>query len=81
MTTLHLMTQSGQPAGSTRQSCEKCGLMLVGRPSWFWRRHTYTNKPDDYRYWPAGAANVPDELAPCTPIAPAPGPTEGDSDA
>jgi hypothetical protein len=65
MTTLHLMTQRDQPYGSVRICCEYCGLMLVARPDSFWRKHAYTDNPDDWRFWPAGSANVPDELIPC----------------
>jgi hypothetical protein len=67
MTTLHLMTQRDQPYGSVRKCCERCGLMMVARPDSFWRQHAWTDVPGDYRHWPAGSANVPDELVPCTP--------------
>lgn len=64
-TTLHLMTQRDQPYGSVRKCCERCGVMLVGRPDSFWEKHAYTDNPDDWRSWPAGSANVPYELIPC----------------
>lgn len=67
MTTLHLMTQRGQPYGSQRKCCEYCGLMLVARPDSFWRLHTWTDEPEQFKHWPAGSANVPDELVPCWP--------------
>lgn len=63
--TLHLMTQDGQPYGSERRCCERCGLMLVNRPDSFWRDHTWTDQPKQYRRWEAGTANVPHELTPC----------------
>jgi hypothetical protein len=64
-TTLHLMTQRDQPYGSERRCCERCGLMMVSRPDSFWAAHTWTDKPDHYRAWPAGTANVPSELVTC----------------
>jgi hypothetical protein len=67
MTTLHLMTQRDQPYGSVRKCCEYCGLMLVARPDSFWREHTWTDEPEHFKHWPAGTANVPDELVPCWP--------------
>lgn len=66
-TTLHLMTQRDQPYGSQRKCCEYCGLMLVARPDSFWREHTWTDEPEHFKHWPAGSANVPDELVPCWP--------------
>lgn len=65
MTTLHLMTQRGQPYGSERRCCERCGLMMVSRPDLFWKLHTWTDEPSHFRRWAAGEANVPDELIPC----------------
>lgn len=65
MTTLHLMTQRDQPYGSQRKCCERCGTMLVARPDSFWRVNAHTDNPADWRHWPAGTANVPDELVPC----------------
>lgn len=47
--TLHLMTQRGQPYGSVRRCCERCGLMLVARPLAFWDAHAYADKEVDYR--------------------------------
>jgi len=67
LTTLHLMTQRNQPYGSQRKCCEYCGLMLVARPDSFWREHTWTDEPEHFKHWPAGSANVPDELVPCWP--------------
>ena len=67
MTTLHLMTQRGQPYGSRRKCCERCGLMMAARPDSFWKEHTWTDNEEQYRHWPAGTANVPDELVPCHP--------------
>lgn len=64
-TKLHLMTQRGQPYGSERKCCERCGLMMVARPDSFWRDHTWTDDPEQFKHWPAGSANVPDELVPC----------------
>jgi len=63
--TLHLMTQDGQPYGSERRCCERCGLMLVGRTGHFWSEHTWTDEPSKFRRWEAGTANVPQELVPC----------------
>lgn len=71
-TTLHLMTQRGQPYGSERRCCEICGVMLVARPDSFWRNHTWTDEPKQFKRWPAGSANVPDELVPCDARRPAP---------
>jgi hypothetical protein len=65
-TTLHLMTQRGQPYGSVRKCCEMCGAMLVTRSDAYWRKNAYTDNPADWRRWPADTANVPDELVPCT---------------
>lgn len=65
-TTLHLMTQRDQPYGSQRKCCEMCGAMLVTRSDAYWQRNTYTDNPDDWKHWPAGTANVPDELVPCS---------------
>lgn len=65
MTTLHLMTQRNQPYGSQRKCCEMCGLMLVARPDSFWRDHTWTDKPEHFRPWPADYAGH-GELVPCT---------------
>lgn len=65
-TTLHLMTQRNQPYGSVRKCCEHCGVMLVARPDSFWRRNAWVDNPDDWRFWPAGSANVPDEMIPCS---------------
>lgn len=67
MTTLHLMTQRDQPYGSQRKCCEYCGLMLIGRPDSFWRKHTWTDEPEHFKHWPAGTTNVPEELVPCWP--------------
>lgn len=72
MTTLHLMTQRGQPYGSVRQCCEYCGLMLVARPDSFYKSHAWTCEPEHFKHWPAGTANVPDELVPCRPFREAP---------
>lgn len=65
MTTLHLMTQRDQPYGSERRCCEMCGSMMVNRPDSFWREHTWTDRPNDYKHWPAGSADDRDELTPC----------------
>ena len=70
MTTLHLMTQRGQPYGSERRCCERCGLMMVSRPDSFWKSHTWTDEPSRYRPWAASEANVPDELVPCDKLPP-----------
>lgn len=67
MTTLHLMTQRDQPYGSVRKCCEMCGAMLVTRSDAYWRDNTYTEDPEHWKHWPAGTANVPDELVPCWP--------------
>ena len=48
MKTLHLMTQRGQPYGSERRCCERCGLMLVGRPASFWEAHEYADQETHY---------------------------------
>lgn len=61
--TLHLMTQRGQPYGSERRCCEECGLMLVGRPDAFWLKHTWTDKPDDFKRHSAQSGLG--ELVPC----------------
>ncbi|HEY0915672.1 MAG TPA: hypothetical protein VGE22_12445 [Solimonas sp.] len=76
MTTLHLMTQRGQPYGSVRRCCERCGLMLVARPDSFWREHTYTDDEALYRHHPAEAPHCPKELVPCRPTSG----VEGDGD-
>lgn len=78
-TTLHLMTQRDQPYGSERRCCEVCGLMMVSRQDSFWKIHTWTDKPIDYKHWPPGTANVPDELVPCVnvPAAASMAPQEG----
>ena len=65
MTTLHLMTQRGQPYGSRRKCCERCGLMMVARPDSFWKEHTWTDEPEGYKYFPEGSWYGPDELIPC----------------
>lgn len=65
MTTLHLMTQRNQPYGSGRRCCEVCGLMMVSRPDSFWKSNTWTDEESHYKHWPAGEAQVPDELIPC----------------
>lgn len=64
--TLHLMTQRDQPMGSRRKCCENCGLMLVARQDSFWREHTWTDIPADWKHWPAGTANTNAELTPCS---------------
>lgn len=46
--TLHLMTQRGQPYGSERRCCERCGLMLVARSPEFWAKHAWTDDPEQY---------------------------------
>lgn len=46
--TLHLMTQRGQPYGSTRKCCEVCGLMLVARDKSFWDKHAWTDDEGEY---------------------------------
>ena len=51
--TLHLMTQRGQPMGSERRCCENCGLMMVGRDAAFWREHSWTDEPANYKDGPA----------------------------
>ena len=65
MTTLHLMTQRGQPYGSERRCCEVCGLMMVARPPSFWRDQKWTDQPEEWKRWPAGAFPTPDALVPC----------------
>ena len=42
-----------------------CGAMLVTRSDAYWRDNTYTDDPEHWKHWPAGTANVPDELVPC----------------
>lgn len=66
MTTLHLMTQRDQPYGSRRKCCERCGLMMVGRPDSFWKQHTWTDEPTHYKRWPLGNIPIGDELIPCS---------------
>lgn len=46
--TLHLMTQRGQPYGSVRLCCERCGLMIASRPGTFWPEHAYAEDERDY---------------------------------
>jgi len=46
--TLHLMTQRGQPMGSERRCCERCGLMMVWRPDAFWKEHAHTDEEQHY---------------------------------
>ncbi len=65
MTTIHLMTQSGQPYGSERKCCEMCGAMLVGRPDSYWLKNTWTDDPDEWKDWPADGLRP--ALTPCTP--------------
>lgn len=69
MTTLHLMTQRGQPYGSQRKCCERCGLMMVARPDSFWREHTWTDEERLYRHHAAELPHFPHELVPCSPVA------------
>jgi hypothetical protein len=59
------MTQRGQPYGSERRCCERCGLMMVSRPDSFWELHTWTDHEPDYKRWPVGSTNLLDELIPC----------------
>lgn len=54
MKTLHLMTQRGQPYGSTRRCCEQCGIMLVARPDSFWQSHQWTDEPVEFDNPPQG---------------------------
>lgn len=65
MKTLHLMTQRGQPYGSSRKCCEMCGLMLVARPPEFWNEHGWTEEPAHYKRWPALNALDDNELITC----------------
>lgn len=52
MRTLHLMTQRDQPYGSQCRCCERCGLMLVGRPDSFWDEHAYVDDEKHYTDYP-----------------------------
>ncbi len=42
-----------------------CGVSLRSRPDSFWMKNTWTPHPDDFKHWPAGAASLGDEMAPC----------------
>lgn len=65
-TTLHLMTQRGQqPYGSERRCCERCGLMLVGRPDSFWQRHAWVDEEKHFKHWPKELPHTTDDLVPC----------------
>lgn len=46
---LHLMTQRGQPYGSERRCCERCGIMIWPHPQPDW-----TNDEAVYRNPPLG---------------------------
>lgn len=63
--TLHLMTQRGQPYGSERRCCERCGLMMVARPPWFWKEHAWTDEPEHYKRWPAVISHGLGEVVTC----------------
>lgn len=41
---LHLVTQDGQPYGSVRKCCEKCGLGIHAMPS----GHSYVDEKANY---------------------------------
>lgn len=68
-TTLHLMTQRGQPYGSERRCCEMCGSMMISRSDSFWLKNTWTDEPSHYKHWPAGSASLGDEMIPCSAAA------------
>lgn len=63
--TLHLMTQRGQPYGSVRRCCERCGLMMVARPAEFWRENVWVDDPKDYKHWPAVSSHGLGEVVTC----------------
>jgi hypothetical protein len=45
---LHLKTQRGQPYGSVRQCCERCGLMLDANGAWTADEAVYSDPPDPF---------------------------------
>jgi hypothetical protein len=49
-TVLHLKTDEGQPYGSERRCCERCGIMIwiPPVPTWTADREVYASPPEGY---------------------------------
>jgi len=53
---LHLKTQSGQPYGSVRKCCERCGFMLAGQAG----EEAWTSDEREWNRPPTGYTNCRD---------------------